>query len=66
MTDLNKADKMVLEELPGIGPVLAARIIAYRSENGPFRSVDELKNVKGIGEAIFREIAGLITVGEMS
>ncbi len=66
LTDLNKADKMVLEALPGIGPVLAARIIAYRAENGPFESIYELKNVKGIGEAVFGELAGLITVGEPS
>ena len=64
LTDLNKADKILLEALPGIGPVLAQRIIAYRSENGPFESIYELKSVKGIGEALFREIAGLITVGE--
>ena len=48
--NINTADASALETLPGVGPALAARIIAWRDENGPFRSVDELSAVSGIGE----------------
>lgn len=54
--NLNTADAAALETLPGVGPAIAARIIAWRDENGPFRSVDELTAVSGIGE---RTLAGL-------
>lgn len=46
---LNEAPKEKLVELPGIGPVLADRIIAYREKNGPFQDVSELLRIKGIG-----------------
>ena len=46
---LNQAPKEKLEELPGIGPALAERILQYRSQYGPFKTVDGLRNVKGIG-----------------
>jgi len=46
--DLNAADESELQALPGIGPALAARIVAYRETNGPFASVDELADVSGI------------------
>ena len=48
--NINTADAAALETLPGVGPAVAARIIAWRDENGPFRSVDELTAVSGIGE----------------
>ncbi len=48
--NLNTADAAGLEQLPGIGPAIAARIIAWREQNGPFRSVDELTAVSGIGQ----------------
>lgn len=48
---LNLADAAELETLPGVGPVLAARIIAYREQNGPFTVVEDLLEVTGIGEA---------------
>ncbi|MEW6459251.1 MAG: ComEA family DNA-binding protein [Bacillota bacterium] len=48
--NINTADRAELERLPGIGPSLAERIIRYREQNGPFSSVDDLKNVSGIGE----------------
>lgn len=54
--DLNTADQAALETLPRIGPALAERIIAWREENGRFRSVDDLLAVPGIGEKL---LAGL-------
>ncbi len=50
--DLNAADASTLQTLPGIGPVLAERIVAWREENGPFASVEELGEVSGIGPAV--------------
>lgn len=50
--DLNTADQAALEELPGIGPALAERIVAWREENGRFRTVDDLLAVPGIGEKV--------------
>jgi competence protein ComEA len=49
--DLNAASSTALEQLPGVGPVLAARIVAYRDEHGPFDTVEGLLDVPGIGEA---------------
>lgn len=51
--DLNQATLSDLEALPGIGPKLAQRVIEHRDENGPFRSVDDLRQVKGIGRKKF-------------
>ncbi|MBC7337905.1 MAG: ComEA family DNA-binding protein, partial [Clostridia bacterium] len=48
--------------LPGIGPALAQRIISYREQHGPFRTVEDIKNVPGIGEGRFAQIKDLITV----
>ena len=48
-TTVNEADEKALTQLPGIGPAMAAAIVAYRDEHGAFSSVDELKQVKGIG-----------------
>ncbi len=47
---INRASVGELEQLPGVGPVLASRIAAYRDENGPFRTVEDLLDVPGIGE----------------
>ena len=60
--DLNRATVEELDALPGIGEVLAGRIVAYREENGPFESVEELMEVSGIGEAKLADLAGLVTV----
>ena len=48
---INSADEAALEGLPGVGPVLAANIVAYRELNGPFSVVEDLLSVSGIGEA---------------
>ena len=61
--DINTADAEQLTALPGIGDVLAKRIIAYREENGSFSSVQGLMNVEGIGEKRMEDILELITVG---
>jgi competence protein ComEA len=60
--DLNSATAGELDALPGIGPVLAQRIVDHRSRNGPFRSVDQLDDVPGIGPAIAAELADLVAV----
>ena len=62
--NINTADEKALQALPGIGPVIAGRIIAYREENGPFPSPAALIRVDGIGEALLTEIYDLITVQE--
>ncbi len=53
---INSATQAQLESLPGIGPVMAARILAYRSKSGPFASLDDLKKVSGMGKAKYSEI----------
>lgn len=60
--DLNSATAAELDGLPGIGPVLAQRIVDHRSRNGPFRSVEQLDDVPGIGPAIAAELAELVAV----
>lgn len=62
LVNLNAADATALETLPGVGPAIAARIIAWRDENGPFRSVDELLAVSGIGEKTLDGFRDLVTV----
>lgn len=60
--DLNAATAESLDGLPGIGPVIAARIVAWRAMNGPFRTVDELGEVSGIGDAILTQLRPLVRV----
>lgn len=62
LVNINTATAAELETLPGIGPVLAQRIVDYREANGPFPSVEAIQNVAGIGPAIFDQIKDLITV----
>ena len=62
--DINRAEEWLLDALPGIGPARAQAIISYRQDNGPFRSIDEITRVDGIGTAIFEQIRPLITVSE--
>ncbi|MGF1504230.1 MAG: ComEA family DNA-binding protein, partial [Anaerolineae bacterium] len=61
--NINTADADTLQTLPGIGPALAERIIAYREENGQFGNIQDLQNVSGIGPSTFEQLADLITVG---
>lgn len=62
MINLNTASKEELMLLDGIGEKMAERILAYREENGPFAKVEDIQNVKGIGEKIYAKIAGELTV----
>ena len=60
--DLNAADQEALTALPGIGEELAARIVAYREEHGPFEAVEDLTEVPGIGQGRLMALEGLVTV----
>ncbi len=60
--DLNSATAAELEELPGVGPVLAGRIIAHRDEHGPFAEAAQLREVSGIGEATWASLRDLVGV----
>jgi competence protein ComEA len=62
--DLNTASEKELCLLPGIGPKIAGRIVAYRESKGPFRNAKELMNVPGIGEKKFSSIKDMVDVGE--
>lgn len=63
VVDLNTADAAALESLPGVGPVLAGRILAWRVEHGRFTSVDELGEVSGIGEKMLSQIRDRVRIG---
>jgi competence protein ComEA len=63
IVNINTASAEQLETLSGIGDALAARIIAYRQQHGPFQSIDGIKNVSGIGDKKFEEIQKSISVG---
>ena len=62
MVNINTAGQTELEELPGIGPVTAQAILAFRSERGTFSSVDELLEVSGIGDATLADMAPYVTL----
>ncbi|ANM32075.1 hypothetical protein ABI59_04305 [Acidobacteria bacterium Mor1] len=61
--DLNKASAEQLVTLPGVGPAIAKRIVAFREENGPFKRVEDLLKVRGVGEKSFQKIKGRVRVG---
>ena len=60
--NINEAMQTELEELPGIGPSLASRIIEYRETNGEFEKIEDLQNVKGIGDAKFNDIRDKVSI----
>lgn len=60
--NINSADAETLDTLPGIGPAIAEKIVAYRKANGPFHSIDELKNVSGIGESKYQDLINRICI----
>jgi competence protein ComEA len=62
LVDLNTATADELDELPGVGPTTAQAIISHREQNGPFTSVDELLDVRGIGDAKLEQLRDLVTV----
>ena len=66
IVNLNTATPAELEQLPGVGARTAARIVEYRQKKGPFKKIEELMNVQGIGEKSFLRIRTQITVGSQS
>jgi competence protein ComEA len=60
--NINTAPADQLERLPGVGPKTAARIVEYRQKNGGFKKVEELMNVRGIGEKAFLKMKNQLTV----
>ncbi|MCB0077226.1 MAG: ComEA family DNA-binding protein [Anaerolineales bacterium] len=62
LVGLNSATAAELETLPGIGPALAGRIVEYREANGPFTSVDQLQEVRGIGEKLLDQLRDHVTL----
>ncbi|MDA0797075.1 MAG: helix-hairpin-helix domain-containing protein [Chloroflexi bacterium] len=64
LVDINSATANELVALPGVGPVLSERIVAYRQANGRFERADQLMAVAGIGPATYEAIRDLITVGD--
>jgi competence protein ComEA len=61
--NINTASVEELDKLPGIGPSIAKAIIDYRATNGPFQQIEDINEVKGIGDALFAKIKDSITVG---
>jgi competence protein ComEA len=62
LININTADAGTLEQLPGVGPVLAQRIVAHREDHGPFASVDGLDDVSGVGPSVLEQIRAAATV----
>ena len=60
--NLNTADATLLDTLPGVGPATAAKIIAWREQNGRFESIEDLLDVGGIGQAKFEGLRDLVTI----
>lgn len=61
--DINKADVATLKNLPGIGETKAKAIVEYREKNGPFKTVQDLDKVKGIGPKMMEKLKDQVTVG---
>ena len=62
LISVNKASSEELQQVNGIGPALAERIISYRDANGGFKSIDDLKQVKGIGDLKYEKIKSQVTM----
>jgi competence protein ComEA len=62
--DINSADAEQLMTIPGIGKVMAERIIQFRNQHGPFKRVEDLLKIKGIGEKSFQKIRSYVKVGK--
>lgn len=62
LININTASLVQLDSLPGIGPTIAQHIVDYRTEHGPFQSINDLMNVAGIGATTFEKLKNLITV----
>lgn len=62
LININTADSNELQQITGVGPATAEKIIQYRSENGAFRSKEDLKNVSGIGEKTYQKMEPMITI----
>ena len=62
--NINTANQAQLESLPGVGPKAAQRILEYRKQNGNFKKIEDLMNVKGFGEKTFLKLKPMLTVGE--
>lgn len=60
--NINTASESELEQLPGIGPSISSRIIEYRNKNGKFKSIEDIKNVTGVGDSKFEKIKDLIKI----
>ena len=60
--NINTADQSQLDKLPGVGPITAKKIIDYRNSKGGFKSVEEIKEVAGIGDKKFSDLVGYITI----
>ena len=62
MVNINTADEKELDKLPGVGPAMAKRIVEYRTENGAFQAPEEIKRVKGIGDAKYEKMKDKIAL----
>ncbi len=62
--NINTSDLTALDKISGVGPAIAQRIIDWRSQNGNFQTIEDIKSVKGIGDATFEKMKDMITVGE--
>ena len=62
LVNLNTASTAELESLPGVGPVMARRIVDWRQAHGTFTDIRELREIEGIGDKVFRRLASLVTL----
>jgi competence protein ComEA len=62
LISLNRANESQLDDLPGVGPALAARILEYRQSVGSFSDIRQLREIRGIGEKLFAQIKDLVTL----